>query len=349
MITAEQLGIPQVLFDACIDKVIKIKQVHKVTPLRVSETVTNKLPHPLYPGRFITKRQVVEKVSLRYYKKNELFGAGLLNFISYRTREGYLYSEDKSTKDMFVFTSSQGREFVVQLEAGKVLAYDAAGKETSETYSIKKTNAFTREVTYLTREVTVQEMAAELNISLELATEIVNAHQDSGAWVWEASTIATSNHLANAFSTLSLNEGVVSGNFYVNGKDFREFKPFGSVVFPFGKAGQDFCVDWVLYNEHVDPTPDWSSEGNFGEGARVRIAEKEDPKAFTVNVAETDGEPSYDAETHTFYYNPSKQSLLAIVPTLLPAQGKNDDYECLIDLKTGVVYYSRFEAMSNAE
>ncbi len=349
MITAEQLGIPQVLFDACIDKVIKIKQVHKVTPLRTSETVTNKLPHPLYPGRFITKRQVVEGISLRYYKKNELFGAGLLNFIAYRTREGYVYSEDKSTQEVFVFTSSQGKEFVVQLEGGKVLTFDSAGKETSKVYSIKITNSFTREVTYLTREVTVEQMASELNISLELATEIINAHQNSGAWVWEASTIATSNHLANAFSTLSLNDGVVSGNFYVNGKDFREFEPFGSIVFPFGKAGQDFCVDWVLYNEHVDLTPDWVSEGNFGEGARVRIAEKEDAKAFTVNVAETDGEPFYDAETHTFFYNPSKQSLLAIVPTLLPAQGKNDDYECLIDLKTGAVYYSRFEAMASAE
>jgi hypothetical protein len=58
--------------------------------------------------------------------------------------------------------------------------------------------------------------------------------------------------------------------------------------------------------------------------------------------------PYYDKDTHTFYYNPTKEALLAFTPTLLPAQGKNDDYEVLIDLKTGKVHYNRFKALAEA-
>lgn len=350
MITAEKLGIPQVLFDICQDKVITIKQVHKVTPFRTSSVVTNRLSHPIIPNRFITKQEVVEAIKLHYSQKNELFGVGLLNFITLRTREHYWLDEEKSTDTTFVFTNTySGNEFIVIVKGDVVYLQDIIGDKTTKTYSIKKTDTKTKVVTYLTRDVTVEQLATEIGVSTELATNIINASEQGGAWVWEAGKIASDNHVAHAFASLSIDSNVVSGNFYINGKDFREFKPFGSLVFPFGKAGQDFCVDWVLYNEHTDETPDWYSEGNFGEGARVRIADKNDPRAFTVNVAETDGEPYYNADTHTFYYNPSKEALLAIQPTLLPAQGKNDDHECIIDIKTGKIYYSRFEAMAEAK
>ena len=351
MITHTHLGISEELFDYCKDKVIKIKQVHKVAGRRVSGIVKERLPHPKIAGRFISVQKVVEGIKLSHAQYNELFGVGLLNFVVMRTKEGYTY--EGVTNGRHVFTKGE-RSFIV--DTNGCLVYDL-GNDTETTFAIKKTNTTTKEVTWLTRDVTEGEMAVECNIPLETANVIidsalsdwngVNTNVTKEGWIWEGSTVESDKHLAYAFSYLSKNENVITGGLEINGKDWKEFKPFGSIVFPFGKSGQDFCVDWVLYNEHYDETPDWSSEGNFGEAARVRIEDKNDPRAFSINVEVTEGEPYYDEDTHTFYYNEGKKALVSIAPTLLPAQGKNDDYECVIDLSTGTIYYSRFAALSS--
>ena len=337
MINFETLGIPEELFNAVKDKAIKIR-------------IDSSIKHKASLDRrrpFITEReringvwQITSRVPnwVHHFtptQKNNLFGVGGLNFIlgylgtyEYQGKEGSKYlMYNAFTKDTVYYdedTSMFGR--LVDTSAPFV------GKQTLTTNGVK---------TEYTFEWTNEELAVLMNTSVEKVETL------RSGWVWQFETVDTETEVANAFSVISKEENVVSANLLVNGKDWKEYPRFGDLLFPFGKRGQDFIVDWVLYNEHTDPTPDWPSEGNFGEGARVRY-EKADPRAFSVNVAETDGEPYYDKDTHTFYYNPTKEALLAFVPTLLPAQGKNDDYEVLIDLKTGKVHYNRFKALAEA-
>lgn len=338
MITFETLGIPEELFNAVKDKAIK-KRVD--SSIKHTASLDRRRPFVETRERVNGVWRVTSRVpnwvhNFQQIQKVNLFGAGGLNFIVGYLNQGYEYTEKVGSK--FLFHNSFTNDTVYYDEAfgsfGQVQAVDEkfVGKQ------VLTTNRVRTEYTF---EWTNEELAALMNTTVDKVIDL------RSGWVWYFEDVDTETEVANAFSVISRDENEVSANLLINGVDWKEYPRFGDLLFPFGKRGQDFIVDWVLYNEHSDPTPDWSSEGNFGEGARVRY-EKADPRAFSVNVGETDGEPYYEEETNTFWYNPTKEALLAFVPTLLPAQGKNDDFEVLIDLKTSKVYYNRFKGLAEA-
>lgn len=340
MIDFESLGIPNEVWESLKNKAIVTKNeaTIKHTPSLSYKTIRE--PHPTIPNRWVNKG--LEKVwthNFRLIEKVPLFGIGGLNLLlSWMKESGYALSE--KVESTYIFKSDKQTDFVTYNSETNKIGFDKpisdmTFKWQSSTNGVRENHSVT---------FTPSEIAEKLGISLTTLQEKL------GGWKWNLVAVNTDTHVANAFSVLAKEDGVVTGDLLVNGVTWRNYVPFGKLVFPFGKAGQDFVVDWVLYNDHTASTPPkWTSEGNFGEAARTRIADKNDPRAFVVNVAETDGEAFYEADTHTFHYNPTKQSLLAIMPTLKPAQGKNDDHECLIDLNTGKVYYSRFEALRESK
>ena len=337
MINFETLGIPEELFEA-----VKTKAIKRVVDSRIRHRASLDRTRPYIltreriNGRWVITSRTPNWVhSFGEEQKVNLFGAGGLNFILGYINGGYKY------------VGKEGSKFILRNDfSGDTVYYDEAigefGRVLAQTPFVgTQTLRLNGETTSYSWEWTNEELAQLMNTSVEKIIAL------RGGRTWYFEEVETETEVANAFSVISIEENTVSANLLINGIDFREYGRFGDLLFPFGKRGQDFIVDWVLYNEHTDPTPDWTSEGNFGEGARVRY-EKADPRAFTVNVGETDGEPYYDKDAHTFYYNPAKEAVLAFVPTLLPAQGKNDDFEVLIDLKTGKVYYDRFKGLAEA-
>ena len=354
-LTAEEIGVPEILFQYAQNRVITIKEEHKCKPSVTTTTVTTKEPHPRFPQRNITVTKKVESIKLTYTSVKQGFGAGSINFLLSRTKEGFLYDASKSNDTLFVFDNPfNDYDFVVQYSKGSLLFYDRHAT-TSKTYSIKATDTATNQVLYVTKTYDGAAVSHEAKVPLWIANQIVATNENIGLWIWVANTIPTPNHLAYGIGHLTMSGTSVSGDYIINGKSWSTFKPFGSIYFPYitadyptGKPGQDFCVDWVLYNQ-AESNGQYTSSGNFGEAARVRIAPKTDPKAFSVNALVTDGPPYYDAVSHTFFYNADKQALLSFNPTILPAQGKNDDNECIIDLKTGEIYYSRFQALRTAK
>lgn len=354
-LTAEELGVPEILFQYAQNRVITIKEEHKCKPAVTTVTVTTKEPHPRFPQRNITVTKKVESIKLSYTVSRQGFGAGAINFLLNRTKEGFSYDASRSNDTLFVFDNAfSDYDFIVQMSNGTLLFYDSRATK-PKTYSIKATNSATNEVRYITKTFDGGAVSSETKAPLWIANQIVTTHEDLGLWVWVANVIPTPNHLAYGLGHLSMSGTSVSGDYIINGKSWSTFKPFGSLYFPYitseyptGKPGQDFCLVWVLYNQS-EANGSYSSHGNMGESARVRIAPKTDPRAFQVNAQVTDGPPYYDAGSHTFFYNDDKQALLSFNPTILPAQGKNDDNECIIDLKSGEIYYSRFEALRTAK
>jgi len=356
MINSELLKIPQELFDLCLDKCIQFKEEHKVTNRVTAKTVTAKKPHKTIPTRFVTVTEKVWVDNITHSYKNGVFGIGLLNMIAFYTLEfGYTFKENVGTK--WVFAKGE-RELTLDLgEKFTLSIYEGIESKTFIT-PITTNNVRTE----LTSTYTVAELAAKLGSPEDEVRTWLNGL----GWVWNGVAVDTDTHVANVFSEIAKDGENVTADVLVNGKSFKDYN-FGSLVFPFGQAGRDFVVDWVLYNEHVPPTSvptlvideitgvttyvsplKWISEGDMGEAARHRIPQKSDVKATAVKVVE--GEVAgYDETTHTFTYNPSKQAVLSFQPQLLPAQGKNDVYEVCIDLNTGDVYYSRFAALKAAE
>lgn len=337
--SAELLKIPQELYDLAIDKVITNKEEHKITNRVTAKVVTSKVPHPTIPNRFITKseRKWVDNIS--HSSKNGIFGIGLLNMIAFYTLD-YGYTFDSKEGNAFVFVDEKGTK--MRLDIGDKFTMTIDNGIRSKTFSTPITSNGVKTVLESTYD------SAQLAELLGSPENEVIQWLNGGGWVWNGVKVDTNTHVANVFSTIEVVNGVALADLKVNGKSFIEYN-FGSLVFPFGKAGQDFVVDWVLYNEHeIGESVDWLSEGNFGEAGTTRVASKADVKATAVNVVEgTD--VGYNAETHTFTYDPSKQAILSFQPQLKPAQGKNDVYEVCIDLNTGDTYLSRIEALKNAK
>jgi hypothetical protein len=344
MINFETLGIPQELVAILQDKAIKFKRETSIVPnIKTSFRGWNseRVRNPITLKWELTgNRTPIWNHTFRMSEKLPIFGLGGLNFILSYVNNGYEFVE--KVDNVFIFHKEFG---------DKTMCYDAntnefrglpnkSNLEWSVPLTVRVNNGAPQSYKY-DFSYTNEQLADAMKISVERVEYL------RSGWKWVFQTVDTETEVANAFSGIEKVDDTVNAELFINGRSWREYSRFGDLLFPFGKRGQDFIVDWVLYNEHTDSTPDWISEGNFGEGARVRY-EKSHENAFSVNVAETDGEPSYDKETNTFYYNPSKEAVLAFVPTLLPAQGKNEDWEVLIDLKTGEVYYDRFKALAEA-
>ena len=334
----ETLKIPQELYELAKDKVILTKEDHDVTPFLELKKVTEKVPSSINPARLISRTYYKESIGLRHKFKTEVFGIGLLNMIAMYTLDfGYTYLERQG--DVFLFEEGAS---ILRIDIGDKFTFSIDNGIREKEYSIKKTTNGV--VSYVTAIYNTAQIATLLSAP---ESEVISWVNNLG-WVWNGGKVDTTTNVANVFSIISEENGVVTADLLVNEKSFREYN-FGSLVFPFGKSGQDFVVDWVLYNEHPTSTPPkWLSEGNFGEAGTVRISQKSDAKATTVNVQH--GEVAgYDADTHTFTYNPTKQSIISFQPQLKPAQGKNDVYEVCLDLNTGNVYYSRIEALKKAK
>jgi hypothetical protein len=337
--SAELLKIPQELYDIAIDKVITNKEEHKITNRVTAKVVTSKVPHPTIPNRFVTKSEKKWVDNITHSFTNGIFGIGLLNMIAFYTLD-FGYSYDGKDGDAFIFLKDDGTKMRLDINDKFTMTIDNGIR--SKTFTIPiRTNGVTTtlESTY---------SAAQLAAILGSPEGEVVKWLNGGGWIWTGVKVDSNTHVANIFSTIEKDGDLVTADVLVNGKSFTEYN-FGSLVFPFGKSGQDFVVDWVLYNEHeIGDKVDWLSEGNFGEAATTRITSKADVKATAVNVV-AGTNVGYDADTHTFTYDPSKQAILSFQPQLKPAQGKNDVYEVCLDLNTGKTYLSRFEALKNAK
>lgn len=336
MIDYKAMGFSESLYEAVKGKIIHLQSIVNVKHIPLHKGVEYiREPHPTFPRRMVVVGQRIKwEHRFQLDEKRHLFGESLFMMILFYIKE-WNYRLEKEKDGVFYFTNLLD-----------TVVYDSVNEFFGR---LDEREEFIFTWKHTTNKITSIEQITLSKSELATALKTTEAKLDySLAADYLTKTVESDLHVWSAYSTLSIEDNVVNGDFMINDKSWTEYSRFGDLVFPFGKAGQDFCVDWVLYNEHTDETPDWYSEGNFGEGARVRISDKKDPRAFSVNVWFTDGEPYYDGETHTFYYNESKEALLAIQPTLLPAQGKNSDHECIIDLKTGKIYYSRFEAMKEA-
>lgn len=342
--SAELLKIPQELYDLAIDKTIFNKEEHKVKHFVRPKVVTTKVPHPMNPNRFITKQERVWDDVFSHSWTNSLYGAGLLNMIAFYTLDyGYSFVEKTESGD-WLFQDNNGNKMLLSIGDKFNMTVDNGIREVTYKDPIQETkNGVT---TKTTRVVTFSSQ----NLAEKLGTteyEVIKWINNLG-WVWTGTTVNTDTHVANVFSTIERENDVVTADVLVNGKSFSTLN-FGALIFPFGKAGQGFVVDWVLYNEHeLVGTPKWISEGDMGEAARVRIASKSDVRATVVNVV-AGTESKYDDDTHTFTYDSRKGAVLIFQPQLKPAQGKNDIYEVCLDLNTGETYLSRFEALKNAK
>lgn len=337
--SAELLKIPQELYDLAIDKVITNKEEHKITNRVTAKVVTSKVPHPTIPNRFVTKSERKWVDNITHSFTNGIFGIGLLNMIAFYTLD-YGYSYDGKEGNAYVFVKSDGTKMKLDIGEKFTMTIDDGIRSKTFTTSIR-TNGVT---TTLESTYDSAQLAAILGSP---ENEVIKWLNGLG-WIWTGATVDPNTHVANIFSTIEKDGDLVTADVLVNGKSFTEYN-FGSLVFPFGKSGQDFVVDWVLYNEHeLVGTPQWLSEGNFGEAGTTRVASKSDVKATAVNVVEGTN-VGYDADTHTFTYDPSKQAILSFQPQLKPAQGKNDVYEVCLDLNTGETYLSRIEALKNAK
>ena len=339
--SAELLKIPQELYDLAIDKVITNKEEHKITNRVTAKVVSKKVPHPTIPNRMVTKSEKTWVDNISHSYTNGIFGIGLLNMIAYYTLD-YGYTYEGKDGNAFIFVKDENTK--MRLDIGEKFTMTIDNGIRSKTFTTSmRTNGVTT-----TLESTYD--SAQLATILGSPEGEVIKWLNGLGWIWTGVTVNTDTHVANIFSTLELDSdnGVAFADLKVNGKSFVNHN-FGSLVFPFGKSGQDFVVDWVLYNEHeLVGTPQWLSEGNFGEAGTVRIPSKSDPRAVAVNIV-AGTNVGYDANTHTFTYDPSKQAILSFQPQLKPAQGKNDVYEVCLDLNTGKTYLSRIEALKNAK
>lgn len=339
--SAELLKIPQELYDLAIDKVITNKEDHNITNRVTAKVVTSKVPHPTIPNRLVTKSERVWVDNLSHSYTNGIFGIGLLNMIAYYTLD-YGYTYEGKDGDAFIFVKDADTKMRLDINDKFTMTIDNGIRSKTFTTSIRTNGVTTKlESTYSAAQIAEKLGSPE--------GEVVKWLNGEG-WVWTGKVVDTSTHVANIFSTLELDSenNVVFADLLVNGKSFINYD-FGSLVFPFGQSGQDFVVDWVLYNEHeLVGTPQWLSEGNFGEAGTTRITSKSDPRAVAVNVV-AGTNVGYDSDTHTFTYDPSKQAILSFQPQLKPAQGKNDVYEVCLDLNTGKTYLSRFEVLKIAK
>jgi hypothetical protein len=337
--SAELLKIPQELYDLAIDKVITNKEEHKITNRVTAKVVSSKVPHPTIPNRTITKSEKIWVDNLSHSFSNGVFGIGLLNMIAFYTLD-YGYSYDGKDGDAFIFVKGDGTKMRLDIGDKFTMTIDNGIRSKTFTTSMR-TNGVT---------TTLESTYSAAQIAERLGSpegEVIKWLNGLG-WVWNGVKVDTNTHVANIFSTLDVDNGVAFADVLVNGKSFTEYN-FGSLTFPFGKSGQDFVVDWVLYNEHqIGESVDWLSEGNFGEAGTVRISSKSDPRATAVNIV-SGTNVGYDADTHTFTYDPTKQAILSFQSQLKPAQGKNDVYEVCLDLNTGETYLSRIESLKNAK
>jgi hypothetical protein len=337
--SAELLKIPQELYDLAIDKVITNKEEHKITNRVTAKVVTSKVPHPTIPNRTITKSEKIWVDNLSHSFSNGVFGIGLLNMIAFYTLD-YGYSYDGKDGDAFIFVKGDGTKMRLDIGDKFIMTIDNGIRSKTFTTSMRTNGVTTTlESTYNSAQIAEKLGSPEGDVIKWL---------NGLGWVWNGVKVDTNTHIANIFSTLKVENGEAFADVLVNGKSFTKYN-FGSLIFPFGKSGQDFVVDWVLYNEHeLVGTPQWLSEGNFGEAGTVRIPSKSDFRATAVGIV-SGTNVGYDADTHTFTYDPTKQAILSFQPQLKPAQGKNDVYEVCLDLNTGETYLSRIEALKNAK
>jgi hypothetical protein len=143
--------------------------------------------------------------------------------------------------------------------------------------------------------------------------------------------------------------GRIDLEFLYNEKTDAEYA-FRNYTAPRGWWSPIFRWEWVLYNEQ--PLPDhlfdgvntmedtaaaMSQIGNMGQVVQVHKAQN-DPQGKTINYAPiAEGQvPHYNPETHTFFYDPTKQCTIEGRVRLLPLNGgKEATYEMYVNVATG--------------
>lgn len=308
------LNIPDELYTHLEDKAVRTVTRNNIRVRSTFRVRTVRVPHPTNPTRTVSEVRREWTHTFRNEQTNGTAVAGGLNFL-------YDYIHDYG----YAYTKTEGTKYFFENEKGHVMIYDTAnggfGEETTrENYKWSVPTSTGGVRTTFNFEYTHEELAAALNTSVEKLDEM---RRDN---IFYFETVDTSTQIANAFSTQEIEGDTITAQLFINGKDFTEFNP-----------NLGFDVDWVLYNGSLPDRTISPTHGNFGESARVRIEGIDDPKRFTVNVAETTETPYYDADTHTFYYNADKVATIGFEPVF----GKGTQYVSLLNIQSGKVYQSR--------
>jgi hypothetical protein len=157
------------------------------------------------------------------------------------------------------------------------------------------------------------------------------------------------NTIKHIFVALEREDDVVRSEMFFNGLT-KEEKPLNTYTKPpvlihFPNMKHSFS--WILYNEQPlidNPTEAQIISGvnNMGQVVKLTYPNQYpnvDPKAKAIRVV-ADPNPRYDAATHTLYYNPDKEAILAFTFNEYNAMGmfsngKEERFEYYLNLNNG--------------
>jgi hypothetical protein len=185
-----------------------------------------------------------------------------------------------------------------------------------------------------------------------LAYPVITAEMIDGMYQVETTTtnVDMTRRVSNVFNQVEGGNGIVNAEFFLNGLTSAE-KPFETYERSnIGFWNTEYRWEWKLFNEteipaHVfdgintmeDTMAAMSGKGSGGLFLTL-VFDKNNSKGKTINYVESD-ETYYDVESHTFYYDRTKNARIESWVRILPLNGgKEGTIECGYDITNDKTY-----------
>lgn len=143
--------------------------------------------------------------------------------------------------------------------------------------------------------------------------------------VFSIHTVDDNTHVTDLAANIVVTGDKYKGDVYINGIDSENI-PYTTLTASMGLKFPQIVQRWRLYNG------DTVNEGVYGSTWMKQMSHSENNEITIV----AGDKFSYDEATKTLTYDQSKETHLWYQFECLPAQGKNEGWEYILDLRTGL-------------